>query len=256
MRPLIISAPFGNYLQPPGATATLGAFTALPRPGRWWRTLRTLRPYPRLGAWVNRIGLRNPGIDWLAARAHSGKVALSDKLINIHGFSDSDWSTLLHHIAELKPLALELNLSCPNVGPLDFPSWLFDRALAASSATIVKLPPINYHNIVHHALAAGVRAFHCCNTLPVPAGGMSGKPLMPLSLRCISDLRSLSHHPLSIIGGGGITTPDDITAYADAGATHFALGTMLIHPRFLFSYASLAPLIDRANLHAHPTERT
>lgn len=250
MLPLLISAPFGNYLQPPGATATLGTFTAAPRPGRWWRALRTLRYYPRLGAWVNQIGLRNPGIDWLAARARSGKVILSNKLISIHGFSDSDWSALLHRIAELKPLAVELNLSCPNVGELSAPDHLFDRALATAVPTIVKLPPINYDAIARHALAAGVRAFHCCNTLPVPAGGMSGKPLMPLSLRCIRDLRVLSPHPLTIIGGGGVTTPDDITLYADAGATHFALGTALIHPRYLFSFARLKPLIERADRHA------
>ena len=70
---LIISAPFGNYLQPEGTTPTLGTFTLARRPGRIQRIIRTVRWYPRIGAWVNRIGLRNPGIDWLAARAEAGE---------------------------------------------------------------------------------------------------------------------------------------------------------------------------------------
>jgi len=71
LRPLIVSAPFGNYIQPAGCTATLGTFTALRRGGvinRAWRVLLTVRYYRRMKAWVNRIGLRNPGIDWLVGK--------------------------------------------------------------------------------------------------------------------------------------------------------------------------------------------
>lgn len=250
MRPLIISAPFGNYVQPPGATPTLGTFTALRRPGRLWRVLRTVRYYPRLGAWVNKIGLRNPGIDWLAARVRAGRIDASDKIVSVHGFSDAEWEALLAGAAALKPLALELNMSCPNVGEIDWPKWLFARAIKAVPRTIVKLPPVRFEEMARQALDAGVRMFHCCNTLPVPGGGLSGKPLKPIALRCIADLRAMApggaSGELTIIGGGGITAPQDIDDFAAAGATHFALGTKVMHPRYLWSHARLQPLLQRA----------
>ncbi len=251
LKRLIISAPFGNYVQPDGTTPTLGTFTRLKRPGRVWRILRTVRRYKRLGAWVNQIGLRNPGIDWLAARAEAGRVDLSDKLISIHGFSDDDWRSLLGTVAQLRPLGVELNISCPNVGQMSWPADLFARAVGECGGmrVLVKLPPVRYEPMLDAALAAGVRAFHCCNTLPVPAGGMSGKPLKPLSIACIEKVRdraSGSGYELTIIGGGGITTPSDIDDYANAGATHFALGTMLMHPRYLRSDRQIRPLIEHA----------
>ncbi|MEM8782992.1 MAG: hypothetical protein AAGE65_09080, partial [Planctomycetota bacterium] len=41
-RPAIISAPFGNYIQPEGCTATLGTFTAMPRGGRVTQIIKTV----------------------------------------------------------------------------------------------------------------------------------------------------------------------------------------------------------------------
>lgn len=251
---LIISAPFGNYVQPSGATATLGTFTAQPRPGRLWRILRTVRYYPRLRAWVNRIGLRNPGIAWLADRVRRGRIDVSDKIISIHGFDEAEWRDLLHRSAALRPLAVELNMSCPNVGQIDWPATLFADALAAmgtQSRVIVKLPPINFQTMLHQVLDAGVRTLHCCNTLPVPAGGISGKPLKPVAIQCIREVRRQTgdevNRDLTIIGGGGITSSSDIDDYADAGATHAAIGTKVFNPIYLCSTRSLRPLIEHAD---------
>jgi len=248
LAPLIISAPFGNYIQPRGTTPTLGTFTALERPGRWWRVLRTVRYYPRLGAWVNKIGLRNPGIDWLARRAGAGQVRLADKVVSVHGFTPEEWATLIEKSSSLRPLAIELNMSCPNVGHIDWPDWLFQRAVATGVRTIVKLPPVNFQQMTEHALGAGVRLFHCCNTLPVPAGGVSGKPLKPVALQCIREVREIARgtHDLTIIGGGGITTTDDIDEYIGAGALHVAIGTKVMNPKYLWSDAGIRPLIDHA----------
>lgn len=250
LKPLIISAPFGNYVQPAGATATLGTFTADPRPGRWWRVLRTVRYYPRLEAWVNRIGLRNPGMPWLLRRAEAGRTDVADKIVSIHGFTDDQWRTLLDQADALHPAAIELNMSCPNVGELDCPPKLFDWAAAIDTPVIVKLPPVNYDRIFDRARQAGLRAFHCCNTLPVPAGGLSGRPLKPVALQCIRDLiarlSESERGEITLIGGGGIREPADIDDYADAGADHFAIGTKVMNPRYLWSYKPLTPLIDRA----------
>lgn len=253
--PLVISAPFGNYIRPPGATPTLGTFTALPRPGRLWRILRTVRYYPRLGAWVNKIGLRNPGIDWLATQAQRGRADVRQSIISIHGFSDDDWRVLITKAAALRPLAIELNMSCPNVGHVNWPAFLFpeahevERASSGATAVIVKLPPVNYRGLFDQALAAGLRWFHCCNTLPVPAGGVSGKPLKPVATACILDCverAGAARGELRVIGGGGITTPEDVDDYAAAGATRFAVGTKVFNPKYLWSSAGLSAILDRA----------
>jgi dihydroorotate dehydrogenase len=248
---LIISAPFGNYIQPAGATATLGTFTAARRPGRVWRILKTVRRYRRIGAWVNKIGLRNPGMPWLVERVRSGRITVADKIVSIHGFADADWYALLDQAAAIKPLAVELNMSCPNVGCIEWPHDLFLRAVSSGVPVIVKVPPVNYQTIFAQALAAGVRTFHCCNTLPVPAGGLSGKPLKPVALQCIRDIVGNLAGPvvpeLRIIGGGGITQPSDIDEYAAAGARHFAIATKAFSPIYLLTHGPLRSLIDRAD---------
>lgn len=248
--PIVVSAPFGNYIQPRGATPTLGTFTAADRPGRVWRILKTVRYYPRLGAWVNKIGLRNPGIDWLAKKANTGRVDLADKIVSIHGFTFEDWRVLLEKLAPLRPLAIELNMSCPNVGEVAWPETLFGDAAAAAeqygTAVICKLPPINYQRMAGDAWDAGVRAFHACNTLPVPRGGMSGKPLQPLSLRCVADLRERFGEEAFLIGGGGVTCPDDVDQYLRTGADRVAIGTKAMNPRLLWTHRPLQAILDHA----------
>jgi dihydroorotate dehydrogenase len=237
LKPLVISAPFGNYIQPDCATATLGTYTAAPRAGRLWRIIRTVRYYPRLGAWVNKIGLRNPGIDHLKRSVDSGKILPADKLLSIHGFSPDDWWRLLDRASEVRPMGLELNISCPNVGEISWPPDLFQRAVDTGLPIVVKIPPVRYERIVDDALGAGVRWLHCCNTLPVPAGGMSGRPLLPISQRVVSEVRETALkrgiEDLRLIGGGGVRSPEDAIAYRRAGADVVAVGTLVFGPRYL-----------------------
>lgn len=247
LKPLVISAPFGNYIQPQGATPTLGTFTLQCRPGRLWRILKTVRYLPKLKAWVNKIGLRNPGIDWLTDRVKRGRCDVSDKLVSIHGFDGKEWAALLDKIAAIRPMAVELNMSCPNVGEIDWPPDLFKQAIDTGVPVVVKLPPVNYHAMVGQAVCAGVRVLHCCNTLPVPEGGMSGRPLKPVALEVIRDLRGEPFGgDLSIIGGGGIYALSDIDLYADAGADHVALATKTMNPVYLFTHAGLRPFVTHA----------
>ena len=244
MRPLLISAPFGNYIQPPNTTPTLGTFTAMRRRGRVPQILRTVRYYPRIGAWVNKIGLRNPGIDWLAGKVADGKIDPTDKLVSIHGFDAAQWATLLEKACALKPLGVELNMSCPNVGEIGWPEGFFGRAVEAASAAgteaIVKLPPVNWELMAEQAHSQGVRTFHCCNTLPNPKGGISGKPLLPVALTVVRAMRERYSAEVTLVGGGGITGPEDIAAYRDAGADHFAIGTKVMNPLYLVTDRGLA----------------
>ncbi len=252
MHRLIVSAPFGNYIQPEGATATLGTFTAKERPGRLWRIIKTLRFYPRLRAWVNQIGLRNPGMPWLVERVGSKRIDVSDKIVSVHGFDASEWQDLLTAVAEIRPMALELNLSCPNVGEINWPPELFAWAVETQVPVIAKLPPVQYELLLEQALVAGIRSFHCCNTLPIPAGGLSGAPLKPVSLACIRRVHELVPEAirpeLRVIGGGGIRSAADIDEYLSAGVHHVAVGTKVMNPRYLFGHGPLRALISHAEL--------
>lgn len=237
MEKVVIGAPFGNYLHFPHTTPTLGTFTLPPRGGllwRLWRVLSTVRYYPRLGAWVNRLGLPNPGID-----AYLAKMRLPvGKIVSVMGHSNDDWWHLIDRVRPLEPLAIECNVSCPNCPGEDRTDYArtFEviKRIAGFVPVIVKLPPIGYESLVQHALAAGIDSFHCCNTLPTPGGGMSGKPLQPLSLRCLADVRQAAErggHTLRwLIGGGGVTGMDDARRFFDAGATSVSVASVLFFP--------------------------
>lgn len=234
LKPLIISAPFGNYLSHPLATSTLGTYTVQNRAGfmRWWllwRVALTLRRYGAIGAWVNKLGLPNPGLPhlkWLIVNMPD--VWVEERIVSLHGFVPGEWALLLQ-VAE--PFgAIELNVSCPNVGELSVPPDLFERAVGLGRKIIVKLPPVEYWKTFKHAYDAGVRVFHCTNTLPTPSGGLSGKPLKRIALDVIARLKD-AKPDITVIGGGGITEAQDITDYWNAGARHFAIGSAFLSVR-------------------------
>ncbi|MEM8738185.1 MAG: hypothetical protein AAGG38_06865 [Planctomycetota bacterium] len=254
IKPLSVSAPFGNYVQPAGCTATLGTFTLASRPGRVKQIVKTVRYYPRLKAWVNKIGLRNPGLGWVERKAAAGNLDLSDKLVSIHGFTENDWAGLIDRLARLGPMGMELNMSCPNVGHIDWPRGLFERAVATGVPVVVKLPPVNYDEMAEMAFAQGVRAFHCCNTLPVPAGGMSGWPLKPVALQCVRELRGRAWGgDVAIVGGGGVRSAAELDEYDAAGADGFAIGTITMNPVLLLSHARVRPIREYAEALARRT---
>lgn len=234
MKRLIISAPFGNYVQPEYATATLGTFTLKHRGGflyRLWRCARTLRYSFVLRGWVNKLGLPNPGIESIKDRP----ATVENRIVSVHGFNRGEWCALADFFGRhtLCPEAVELNVSCPNVGDTHIESVPFERFVQLGRkegiSIIVKLPPINYVGVVLAAAAAGITRFHCCNTLPHPDGGVSGKPLKALSLSVVAHVRRLFPEA-EIIGGGGITTKSDIDDYLIAGANRVAVGSFCLSP--------------------------
>jgi dihydroorotate dehydrogenase len=119
---------------------------------------------------------------------------------------------------------------------------LFDMALSRGLNVIAKIPPLNFHKTVEMAYSHGVRTFHATNTLPTPNGGMSGKALLPISLAAVRYLRE-QYPDVSIIGGGGISRPEDAAEYVATGANHVAIGTMLFNP---FNWKWVKPIRDAA----------
>ncbi len=273
LKPLIVSAPFGNYhrllkrLTGADFTPTLGTFTwesrgfnTKPYGGRFLRTFLTVRYSPVFKSWVNRIGLKNPGIRWYRDKVVKieGKVVASqitpeqaqqvipyDKIISIYGWNMDEWDNLLRIATTIHPMAIELNLSCPNVKKPPFTKSLFEIAKAYGvQSLIAKIPPLNYEHIVEMAYEGGVRIFHATNTYPTPGGGMSGKGLMPMALSAISYLRRI-YPDITIIGGGGITSSSDVAEFIGAGANHVAIASMLFNPFNLRKLKSIAEAAGR-----------
>lgn len=246
LRRLILSAPFGNYLHFDLATSTLGTFTCANRGGflyRLWRVLRTVRPYPRLQACVNKLGLPNPGLHWLEERCQNDTVyrqRFHQCIVSVAGHNLHEWICLLQTASLFMPAALEMNVSCPNCPGSDTSDYAQVFQVAArieeelQVELIVKLPPVGYLPLLRKALDAGLRSFHCCNTLPTPGGGLSGKPLKPFSLQAVQDTRNLAHAKgyalKTLIGGGGVTTWEDAQDYLKTGATNVAVGSVLFLP--------------------------
>ena len=59
-----ISPPFGNYLNLNNTMSIKGSYTLEPRSGLLSQIAKTLRYSFVYNGWVNKIGLRNPGIDY------------------------------------------------------------------------------------------------------------------------------------------------------------------------------------------------
>lgn len=225
LRRLYVSAPFGNHWRHPLAVSVLGTYTLGRRAGafrRWWRVLRTLRPYP--GGWVNRLGLPNPGID--AAPPPGPGLAVS-----LHGFGHEDWTRLISAAARLGWHNVELNLSCPNVDAagVDEATHAAEIALALGLNVTAKLGPVKPMDFAEPLWRSGVRSFHLCNTIPTPRGGVSGAALKPFSLWAVEEARK--RFPAAhIVGGGGVYSAGDAKDYFAAGADAVAVGSALLNP--------------------------
>jgi dihydroorotate dehydrogenase len=232
---LIIGAPFGNYFRRPWVTSTRGTYTWDHRAGpvvRLWRVLKTVRYFRRTESWVNKLGLPSPSIRALGHEARTQPV--HDDIVSIHGFNEVEWRCLAVAAGGLHPLAVEFNLSCPNVGQRH---RVVGEALPAvrtavgdGLTVIAKLPPLRWMDMAVPLFGVGVRHFHLCNTIPTPGGGLSGKPLKQYSLWAVEELRQRFGREVTLVGGGGVTCLADVKDYVKAGADHVAVASMLFNP--------------------------
>ncbi len=188
---------------------------------RCWRVLRTVRYNRRQQSWINRLGLPSPGIEAILDKN------VGDDIVSIHGFNSHEWGNL----AWTPFPAVEFNLSCPNVSGVAIEEVrdAIRYAIVTKQRVICKLPPVRWMDWVDQLYPLGVEEYHCCNTIPSPGGGISGKPLMQYSLWAIQEIRR-RYPGTTLIGGGGVTCEDDVRAYLGAGADHVAVGSMLFNP--------------------------
>lgn len=201
---------------------------------------------------LNAVGLQNPGVETALRVQIPRAAAYGVPLIaNVAGATAEAYPELCSRLSEAPIVALELNLSCPNVreGCLAFGVYpasieAITRACRAATdkAIWVKLSP-NVHNIEDCARAAeagGADAVSLINTLLGMAldlktrrpilrnnhGGYSGPGVKAVALRMVNDVfRSVR---IPVVGMGGIARAEDVLEFIMAGASAVQLGTCLL----------------------------
>jgi len=224
-------------------------------------TTKSIGPEPKMGnrepivtqyapgCFMNAVGLTNPGYKEFAKQLSQIKIPKDKFLLTSIFGKDADEFVMV--AKELAPYsdALELNLSCPHAKGYGMaigqdPNAVKEIVHAVKEAVdipvIPKLTP-NTNNLAEIAKAAvegGADAICAINTVgpgeytvngsPVltnKRGGMSGKGILPIGLKCIKEIRDAVSVP--IIGCGGISQASDIKAYKNAGASIFGIGSTL-----------------------------
>lgn len=226
---IIISPPFGTHIRLKNATSVKGSFTFMTRPGKWKHIFKTLR-YTKDG-WVNRVGLRAGGVYNMSPDDFDDVSAL----YSFAAVDNEDWHLILEWIQGMgvTDIMVELNVSCPNIKNKGIPTEQILKRYAETFPFVsIKLPPHDIHlnhQLVKTGLNAGISTYHFCNTYPTDRGGLSGKKVKEHSLTHINIIK-IAYPEISIIGGGGIYTPQDVIDYHNVGADYFSLATIWFTP--------------------------
>ena len=230
---IFISPPFGNYLNLRNANSIRGSFTLEPREGLISQILKTLRYSFERNGWINKIGLRNPGIDY-ALKRYGNDCVKTDNIISIAILQSSDMDKFLHKIPE--NVNLEINVSCPNAEKSMIDENIQHFINDKRKWCVIKVSPLVTKNKLDSYYEKGFRQFHVSNTLPTDKGGLSGKSLIPYNKESIQYLRK-TYPDTVIIGGGGIQSLNDALMYKNFGADHVSVSTLCFNPyKFLKFY--------------------
>lgn len=222
---LFISPPFGNYIHLPYTTSITGSFTLEKRSGLFIQIIKTLRYSFEHKGWINKIGLRNKGLDWAL------KNVPDDKIISIAILHINEIPKIIEKLPENRNI--EINVSCPNAEKKMIQYGLNKFINDKRKWCIIKISPLATNNDIDNYFKMGFRQFHCGNTLPIPQGGLSGQKLIPYNEEKINYIKQ-KYPNCEVIAGGGITNYKILEDYKNLGSNHFSISTLLFHP-ILFS---------------------
>jgi len=206
---------------------------------------------------LNSIGLENPGLEvFIQEKLPFLKKIGVPIIISIASEEDpEEFIVLVKRLTKIKEAsAIELNISCPNIGHKSLiaqdPKAAYNLIRAVRKVTtktlITKLSP-NVTDITEAALAAqnaGSDAISLINTLTgmsidvetkkprlsTITGGLSGPAIRPIAVRMVWEVYQKIKIP--IIGMGGIIDTFSALEFFLAGATAIAIGSAnFVQPR-------------------------
>jgi dihydroorotate dehydrogenase (NAD+) catalytic subunit len=205
---------------------------------------------------LNAMGLPNPSRDFVQELAPlSGEPVV----VSIFGGDPDEFAEVASWFAG-SAAGFELNLSCPHAegfgSALGTDPALVEECTRAVKAlgrpTWVKVTP-NVTDITEIGAAAergGADAIVAINTvkamrISVPMGrpvlgnrfgGLSGKAIFPIAIRCVYELYEASEVP--VIGCGGISTAEDVVEMMMAGASAVEIGSAVLEDIGIFAKIS------------------
>lgn len=199
---------------------------------------------------LNAMGLPNPGAKDFATELKELKQnGLNAPVIaSVFGFSENEFAKVAKILTKAGADAIELNVSCPHVektgseigqNPKLVSQVVRKVRNAITAPAIVKLTP-NVADITEVATAAaraGADAIVAINTLRAMSidietarpilgnkiGGLSGRALKPVTVRCVYEIYEAVNVP--VIGCGGVATWKDAVELMLAGASAVQIGT-------------------------------
>jgi dihydroorotate dehydrogenase (NAD+) catalytic subunit len=211
-------------------------------------TARAGNPPPRVAetpaGMVNSIGLQNPGIERFLEDLDSFDLGVP-VFVSVAGDTVDEFGALCERLArDGRVVAIELNLSCPNVecGGLTFcaaPASV-EEVVAACRAEVPAKPifaKLTNEGVLENARAAeaaGADALTVMNTIPaltidahrrevLVRGGLSGPAIKPVALRAVYEVSRTVGVP--VVGSGGVVSGVDVAEFMLAGATAVQIGT-------------------------------
>jgi dihydroorotate dehydrogenase (NAD+) catalytic subunit len=200
------------------------------------------------GSYLNAVGLTNPGAD-----AFSREIASNEYvpiIVSLVGSSHQDFPPMINKFDHLNILGYEVNLSCPHVTKMGVDVGDDLEMVARVVKTIkshtlkpvvikVGIGNVDLIDIVRAACDAGANAITAINTIramtiniesgiPVLSnriGGLSGRSVKPIAIRCVYEISKKVGVP--VIGCGGIFTWEDAVEFMLAGASAIQLGSVI-----------------------------
>lgn len=198
-------------------------------------------------SYLNAVGLANPGCKSFSEEIMHNRVPL---IVSLVGTSDKDFPPMIKKLDGLNIMGYEINLSCPHVAKMgmevgDDPQMV--SRIIKSIKSITRKPLIVKVGIgssdvlktARIAAEAGADAITAINTIramnidietgaPVLSnrvGGLSGRPIKHIGVRCVYEISKNLKIP--VIGCGGILSWQDAAEYILAGASAVQIGSMI-----------------------------
>lgn len=233
--------------------ASLGAVVVKSLKAEPWPGNPAPRVHEATAGMLNSVGLQGPGVEaWLEDDLPALVAGGARVVASIWGTSVAEYEKAAALLADAPPevIAVEVNLSCPNV---EERRHVFAHSCPATSEAVAatagcnrprwaKLSP-NVTDIVEIAAAArqaGAEAVTLINTVmgmaidPVSrayrlgsganGGGLSGPAIHPVAVRAVHDVRA-ALPDLPIVGVGGVSNAETAVELILAGASAVQVGT-------------------------------
>jgi dihydroorotate dehydrogenase (NAD+) catalytic subunit len=202
------------------------------------------------GSYLNAVGLANPGAEAFSKEIGSNQYV--PIIVSLVGSASQDFPPIINKLDDLNILGYEVNLSCPHVAKmgievgddLDMVTRVVKTVKSHTAKPVVVkvgIGNVGLLDLARAAYDAGANAITAINTIramciniesgiPVLSnriGGLSGKSVKPIAIRCVYEISKNVGVP--VIGCGGIFSWEDAIEFMLAGASAIQLSSVIGH---------------------------